>query len=41
MEAINQLASTFIWCLLVIGWLGIGMAVSGLAIFIYRLIRLR
>jgi hypothetical protein len=40
MEAVNQLASTFIWCALVIGWLGIAVAVSGMAVLIYRAIRM-
>lgn len=39
-EAIAQLYVTFIVVCLVIGWLGIGAALSGLAILIYRLIRL-
>ncbi len=41
MEAVNQLVSTFIWCLLVLGWLGVGLVLSGIAILIYRFIAWR
>ena len=40
MEAVNQLASTLMLVGLVIGWLGIWVALSGLAILIYRVIRI-
>lgn len=39
LEAIDQLALTFIVVCLIMGWLGIGAVLSGLAILIYRLIK--
>ena len=38
MEAINQLVSMVSWTVLVIGFLGIWFALSGLAIFFKRLL---
>jgi len=38
--AIKQFVSMYILVFLVIGWLGIATAVSGLAILIYRVIRM-
>ena len=38
--AIKQFGSTLIAVFLVIGWLGIAVALSGLAILIYRLIKM-
>lgn len=37
--AIEQFMSMYIAVFLVIGWLGIGLALSGLAILIYRVIK--
>ena len=39
--AIKHFGDTLILVFLIIGWLGIAAALSGLAILIYRLIRLR
>ena len=38
-QALDQLALTFIVVCLIIGWLGIAAALSGVAILIYRLIK--
>lgn len=40
MEAISQYAFTLSLVLLVVGWLGIAAALSGLAILVYRVIRM-
>ena len=38
--AIKQFGSTLILVFLVIGWIGIALALSGLAVLIYRVIRM-
>ena len=40
-EEIMELVNAFMLVVLVIGWLGIAMVLSGLAILIYRMIKLR
>ncbi len=38
--AIKQFGSTLILVFLIIGWMGLGMALSALAILIFRLIKI-
>ncbi len=40
MEAINQLASTLIWCVLVIDWVLRWIIISSVVIFVFRAIKL-
>ena len=40
MEAIKQFGDTLILVFLIIGWMGLGMALSAFAILIFRLIKM-